>query len=159
MIRAIIQLLLCVGVLPFYPFVLLLVASVFTPKSWGDLSSFSFENWCSRVVHFDFRLTRKNKEDTLASESSHRRADWRVAHGSHILGVWCSGGCCEDELALPLERRLGDRRTSNRCALESVEALESAEQAVAANSGWLSGSEWLSSNFKRPLLAYFVEKR
>lgn len=51
MIRAIIQLLLCVGVLPFYPFVLLLVASAFTPESWGDLSSFSFENWAVFMIY------------------------------------------------------------------------------------------------------------
>lgn len=45
MIRKIVQLLLCAVVLPFYPWVLILTASIFTPKFWSEAASFTLENW------------------------------------------------------------------------------------------------------------------
>lgn len=42
---------LCVGVLPFYPFVLLFTISVFTPKFWNEVSSFSLENWAFFTIY------------------------------------------------------------------------------------------------------------
>ena len=51
MLRMAVQALLCVGVLPFYPFVLLFTAMMFTPGFWRDAATFTWENWIFYLIY------------------------------------------------------------------------------------------------------------
>jgi hypothetical protein len=51
MARKFFQLLLCASVLPFYPFVLLFTARMFTPSFWGEASTFTVENWIFFLIY------------------------------------------------------------------------------------------------------------
>ncbi len=49
--RMLIQTLLSVGVLPFYPFVLLFSLSALTPGFWREVSGFTLENWVFFLIY------------------------------------------------------------------------------------------------------------
>ncbi|MCW5548536.1 MAG: hypothetical protein KIT44_06185 [Opitutaceae bacterium] len=49
--RILIQTLLSVGVLPFYPFVLLFSLSALTPGFWQEASGFTLENWVFFLIY------------------------------------------------------------------------------------------------------------
>lgn len=49
--RIVLQLLLCAGTLPFYPFVLLFAARMFTPRFWSEASAFTAENWALFLIY------------------------------------------------------------------------------------------------------------
>ncbi len=51
MLRSFLQLLLCAGVLPFYPFVLLFTARMFTPSFWNEAPTFTLENWVFFLIY------------------------------------------------------------------------------------------------------------
>lgn len=51
MLRPVLQALLCAPVLPTYPFVLLFTFSIFTPRFWGEVSAFTWENWLYFLIY------------------------------------------------------------------------------------------------------------